>query len=214
METTHPEGGNGTSKRRVIAAAIDLFARKGFDATPVREIAEAAGVTKPTLYYYFGSKEGLALAIMRLAEETIQSAVSRLTQDCKDVEKRLVGFVEAHFTACCENESMARFLYSLTFAPSEVKPRFDVEKIHHGVRDALTEILEVAAGEGLVRAEEVGEGNLVLTGLINIYLLAFLNHGLELNHERAERAVACFFDGMRIRHGHAADPGAEEARAQ
>lgn len=39
--------------------AAELFAQKGFAATSVREIAAAAGVTKPTLYYHFGSKEGL-----------------------------------------------------------------------------------------------------------------------------------------------------------
>ena len=36
---------------------------RGYDATPVRAIVEAAGVTKPTLYYHFGSKEGLAQAL-------------------------------------------------------------------------------------------------------------------------------------------------------
>ena len=40
--------------------ASHLFAERGFDGTPVRAIAEAAGVTCPTLYYHFKSKEGLA----------------------------------------------------------------------------------------------------------------------------------------------------------
>ncbi|MFZ9886279.1 MAG: TetR/AcrR family transcriptional regulator [Myxococcota bacterium] len=39
--------------------AAELFAKKGFAGASVREIAAAAGVTKPTLYYHFGSKEGL-----------------------------------------------------------------------------------------------------------------------------------------------------------
>ena len=39
--------------------AAKLFAERGYDATSVREIVEAAGVAKPTLYYYFRSKEGL-----------------------------------------------------------------------------------------------------------------------------------------------------------
>lgn len=188
---------NGSAKRRILSAAIDLFSRKGFHAASVREIAEEAGVTKPTLYYYFGSKEGLGLAIMGQAEETIETSVARMTGGLTDVRARLVGFVEAHFVACRENESLARFLYSLTFAPSEAKPRFDTGRIHHGVRDSLTAILAAVAEQGVVRAEQMEEANLVLTGIINIYLLAFLNHGLVLDHERAELAVRYFLDGLR-----------------
>ena len=44
----------------IARVAARLFASRGFDATSVREIVEGAGVAKPTLYYYFQSKEGLA----------------------------------------------------------------------------------------------------------------------------------------------------------
>ena len=49
---------------RIARVAARLFAERGFDATSVREIAEASGVTKPTLYYHFGSKQGLGEAIL------------------------------------------------------------------------------------------------------------------------------------------------------
>ena len=39
--------------RHIARAAARLFAERGYDATSVREIVEAAGVAKPTLYYYF-----------------------------------------------------------------------------------------------------------------------------------------------------------------
>jgi AcrR family transcriptional regulator len=55
------------ARHRLLVAATRLFARTGYAATSVREIVEAAGVTKPVLYYYFQSKEGLYLAIL---EET------------------------------------------------------------------------------------------------------------------------------------------------
>ncbi len=48
-----------TSAERILSTALDLFAVKGYDATAVREICEAAGITKPTLYHFFGSKDGV-----------------------------------------------------------------------------------------------------------------------------------------------------------
>ena len=47
------------NKERIMECALDLFYAKGYDAVGVQEIVEKAGITKPTLYYYFGSKLGL-----------------------------------------------------------------------------------------------------------------------------------------------------------
>ena len=44
------------NKKLLLDAALDLFYAKGYDAVGVQEIVDRAGVTKPTLYYYFGSK--------------------------------------------------------------------------------------------------------------------------------------------------------------
>ena len=43
---------------RILQCALELFYAKGYDAVGVQEIAQKAGITKPTLYYYFGSKYG------------------------------------------------------------------------------------------------------------------------------------------------------------
>lgn len=45
-----------TTKEKIFEAAVDLFAKKGFDATPMREIAEAVGIKKASLYSHYKSK--------------------------------------------------------------------------------------------------------------------------------------------------------------
>jgi AcrR family transcriptional regulator len=75
---TEPEGRREASKRAtraaILAAAKQMFADRGFEATTVRDIARAAGVTERTFYRYFDGKEGLIageflawLAILRQA---------------------------------------------------------------------------------------------------------------------------------------------------
>lgn len=49
----------------LIAAALALFVEKGFAATRIEEVARRAGVSKGTLYLYFGSKEDLLKAVIR-----------------------------------------------------------------------------------------------------------------------------------------------------
>src|SRR5690554_6481387 len=54
-----------TVRRRILAAALDLFAEQGYDATSVSEVVIRAGVTKGALYHYFGAKEDLLYEIYR-----------------------------------------------------------------------------------------------------------------------------------------------------
>lgn len=57
---------NETSEtaRKVLDAAAELFATKGFEATSVRDIAAATGMTMSNIYYYYQSKEGLLVAVL------------------------------------------------------------------------------------------------------------------------------------------------------
>ena len=52
------------NREKILNCALELFHARGYDAVGVQEIAETAGVTKPTLYYYFGNKRGLLEALL------------------------------------------------------------------------------------------------------------------------------------------------------
>lgn len=52
------------NKELIMKCAKELFYAKGYDAVGVQEIVDQAGVTKPTLYYYFGSKLGLLKTLL------------------------------------------------------------------------------------------------------------------------------------------------------
>ena len=62
-----------TDERRasIAAAARPLFARHGYSATKLEDVAAAAGVTKPIVYRHFGSKKGLYLALLQRHEEDL-----------------------------------------------------------------------------------------------------------------------------------------------
>ena len=58
------------SKQRLIAAALDEFAEKGYAGARVKDIAARAGLNQQLISYYFGGKEGLYLALQELWETT------------------------------------------------------------------------------------------------------------------------------------------------
>ena len=52
------------NREKILECALNLFYQKGYDAVGVQEIVTLAGITKPTLYYYFKSKYGLLEALL------------------------------------------------------------------------------------------------------------------------------------------------------
>jgi AcrR family transcriptional regulator len=57
--TAKLSAGVGDARERVLTAAVDLFARQGYDATSVAEVIAQAGVAKGGFYHHFASKEAL-----------------------------------------------------------------------------------------------------------------------------------------------------------
>lgn len=66
----HP--GEMTTKERIFEVALELFAQKGFDAVSMREIAEAVGIKKASLYSHFSGKDDLL-------EKIFEYPMARLT---------------------------------------------------------------------------------------------------------------------------------------
>jgi AcrR family transcriptional regulator len=62
---------------QIVDVACRLFGGSGFAATSVADIAEAAGISKPLIYNYFGSKEGLYAVCVRHAAETLSAEFER-----------------------------------------------------------------------------------------------------------------------------------------
>ncbi len=74
-----PRGRRGGDKRdRILQAAVKVFARSGFHATRVSEVAKAAGVADGTIYLYFKSKEEL---LVSLFEDRVEKLLAFMRDD-------------------------------------------------------------------------------------------------------------------------------------
>ncbi|MCD8347842.1 MAG: TetR/AcrR family transcriptional regulator [Lachnospiraceae bacterium] len=68
------------NRSRLLQCANELFYEKGYDAVGVQEIVARAGLTKPTLYYYFGSKKGLLEALVSERFECLRGMYRGLSE--------------------------------------------------------------------------------------------------------------------------------------
>ena len=65
----------------LLQCAKELFYAKGYDAVGVQEIVDRAGLTKPTLYYYFGSKLGLLETLLEIQFEELRRMKTLICPD-------------------------------------------------------------------------------------------------------------------------------------
>jgi AcrR family transcriptional regulator len=63
-----------TKQNKIIDAAFEAFARHGYKKASMKDIAEAAGISKSVLFKYFSTKENLYISIFRLASDSIREA--------------------------------------------------------------------------------------------------------------------------------------------
>ena len=65
------------NREKILTNALDLFYTRGYDAVGIQQIVDAAGLTKPTMYYYFGSKRGLLDALLGEQYEKLEQCISQ-----------------------------------------------------------------------------------------------------------------------------------------
>lgn len=145
------------SNDRILLEALQLFSSKGYDATSVREICEAAGITKPTLYHFYGSKEGVYRA---LVDGTLEAFHANLVRDLEakiPVQEKLRRVARGYFDNARQNRELMRFILSLVHNPAGSAPRTDFPRFYEEMVGRIARSVEdgVAAGEFRAGATDV-----------------------------------------------------------
>ena len=85
------------TRTQILAVALNLFRRHGFEPTTMREIASEAGVSLGSAYYYFTSKEDLVMAYYERAIEAMTPRMEAALSGAKDFEERVAAIMAVKF---------------------------------------------------------------------------------------------------------------------
>lgn len=106
-----------SKREQLLQAAIRLFAERGYASVGVQEIVSAVGVTKPTLYHYFGSKQGLLAVILEEYAEPLLKQVRQAAVYRGDLVRSLTQVVESWFKQALAAPELNYLLMSLIYLP-------------------------------------------------------------------------------------------------
>jgi AcrR family transcriptional regulator len=191
---------SGSERARMIArVAACLFAERGYDATGVQAIVEAAGVTKPTLYYHFGSKEGLAQALLTRPLTVLLGDLRSAVEGAEGPLEGLVGFIAEHFAFIREDPDRARFLYAVFFGPLGSSLATELAGFARQFDDLLRDAIARMTREGLVNESRSEAFFTAVRGLIVVRTMDHLYCQSELGTDLARPLVRDLLEGFGAR---------------
>jgi len=161
------DGCSNEVKNRLMKEALILFTNKGYFATSVREIVEAAGVTKPVLYYYFKNKEDIYLEMVRDVMSHYEELISTVRESNMSCTERILYFLSNIFEMSLEHLDYVRLFHSVFFGPPQSAPNFDFVNSHEVILEEIMSIIK----DG-IKSKEFKKGNekdvVIILGSITI----------------------------------------------
>lgn len=159
------------TQERILDAAREHFLRDGFRRTSLDQVAESAGVTKPTVYAHFKSKTGLLMAVTAAQAKSNADTMMMSLEPTGDIESDLLRFGRVFLNAVLSEQSIC--WHRLSIAESHDHPEVGDAVFASGparVIKALTDFLDAETSAGRLKC---GNANIAAEQFIG--LLSGLN---------------------------------------
>ena len=186
------------TRQQLLLAALKSFADRGYAATSVQEIVDAAQVSKPALYYYFKDKADLFQALVDQAHDERFRLMQEAAQRGRTIGEKLEEVVTAIFEFSLQHRELMRLAFATAFAAAGEAPgqsrcrekgrrnfEFLRALIEHGQKSS-----ELARD---FTADELAMG---IYGQLNSYvMIRLLVPDCPLNRQTAQQVVRLFLQG-------------------
>ena len=184
------------ARQRLLEMATKLFAEKGYAGTSVREIVDRAGVSKPVLYYYFKSKEGLFYALLEWAANVQQEIINEIFSTSGTVLDRFIFFYRRISEGVQQYQNLYKMIHGLLYGPPQGAPEYDFPQYQRHMFNAVKRIYTSGLAAGEVEAADADEVAFLVLSLIDFNLN--MNQVLpELaDPQRPERLLRLAFQGL------------------
>jgi len=160
-----PASGKGKRASHVYRVAAEIMCHKGYEATSMNDIAEAAGLTKAGIYHYIRGKEELLFEIMMYSMDNVEQHIIAPAREAADAEERLRTIIEQHTRSVLGGvgaiTSVLDEMTSLTPAH-----RRTITARKRAYLDFIRQTLDVLAAEGKLRNVDTTVAAFSLLGMI------------------------------------------------
>jgi AcrR family transcriptional regulator len=186
------------TKEKIFMVAAHLFAQKGYNGVSMREISNESGVTKPTIYYYFGSKQGIYAQLLRHGFEQVIDNFNDILSLNVSFKEKLERVLKNDLQLCIEHPEFIKFFMTLSM---QVERNPIIDKLNNErakIEDLFVRLLSDAAQSGEINSElnpEIAVN--IISGTFSYYVWQQLNKKEKLvTDQLAETIVDHIFRGL------------------
>ncbi len=197
LKKKKPRSTGVSGRERLLKVAVRLFAAKGYAATSVRDILRAADVTAPVLYYHFGNKEGLFLALVREGVQKIETAVGKALEQGGSATDKVRSYCHAIAAIRREYADMAWIIEAILSGSPEAAPRFDFRgKFEESLRQ-LARLVQDGIESGEFRACDPIHAASALLGAVEMVARPHLLQPRNSSHDdQLEGMLSVILNGL------------------
>ena len=140
-------------RKEIVNAAVDLFVRKGFHNTTIREIAQKFGMSVGTLYEYIRTKEDILLLVCDYINVTVRMRVKPSLSITEDSVQSLYNAIETYYRIMDEMQDYIIFLYQETKSLSHENREY-IFKSEEDMTRIFEDILKQGIKQGVFDIEQ------------------------------------------------------------
>lgn len=182
-------------KKQILDAAIRCFARKGFHATSIQEIADELGMAKGSMYFYFKSKDDLLISVFEYYIEMLFERMDELPEETGlPSRERLMLQLERQFAFFREHLDFMRML--MKEPVTGLHPEIQRLMIRFRSRIKLWNVSHIVAIYGDQAGHYSGDASMLLSGIISQFFEAILFEEVEFNDRRVSRFIVKRLDDV------------------
>lgn len=164
------------TRERILAAALEVFAGKGYHRASVDDIVRASGTSKGAVYHHFATKEAVFLALVDEFAMRLATGVAATVAERHGALAKVEVALAAALTAFAENRALARLilLEAVSLGALYEEKRAEV----HGRFAALIQgYLDEAVADGSIAPLDTRLATLVWLGAVNELVAQWLHTG-------------------------------------
>ena len=172
-----------SKKEEIIEKATELFSKKGFENVGIQEIVKSCNVTKPTLYHYFGSKNGLINEIIQVKFLPFLNKLEKTADYKHDITNSINSVVALYFEFAKNQPIIYKLILSSNVLPLESEiQKLLAPYINRQFKILKNMFLQASYDHGNMISRETKYAASFF-GAINTYLGMYLNNFSELDTE-------------------------------
>lgn len=178
------------TKEQLMQKAIDLFASRGFKGTSIRDLGKAVDVSISNIYHYFGSKEGLLLAILERSSKMILENLQQVADLSLNPLERFKAILEVHIKLSekFKKENKIFFMDEEHLSPDGLEIN---KKTQRAILDIYLKELAALKEAGHLRSRSLRVAAFNILGVINWKLRWYRWDG-EMTQEEVTREMIDF----------------------